>query len=115
MYVGVGCFYAFVPEPKCNHGNIHAALKQCHRGAVANHLGGDALSLEAWATAQCSLYRFAKQEVDGKARKWVTSAATGPVTGRPLSLGNVGASQRAFLRRRYASKEGDPSNCSLPA
>jgi len=31
--------------------------------------------------------------------------STGAVTGRLLSLGNVGASQRVFPRWRYTSKE----------
>jgi len=71
MHVGVGGLDAFVTKPERNHGDIHAALKQSHRGAVANHMGRDPFSLEAWTAASCSLYCFAKQEVDGKPRKWV--------------------------------------------
>src|SRR6266478_9389011 len=70
MHVGVGGLDAFVTQPERNHGDIDPALKQSHRGAVTNYMGRDPFSLKAWTTAGCSLYCFAKQEVDGKPRKW---------------------------------------------
>jgi hypothetical protein len=44
MHVGVGGFYAFVTKPERNLGDIYAALKQGHRGAVANHMRRDSFS-----------------------------------------------------------------------
>jgi len=35
--IGIGGLDDFVTKPERNHGDIHAALKQGHRGAVANH------------------------------------------------------------------------------
>ncbi len=71
MHVGVGGFYAFVTQPESNHGDIHAGLKQGHCGAMANHMRGNSLSPQTWAMRDRSLDCFAKQEVNGKPRKWL--------------------------------------------